>query len=347
MAVITIDPCTDPLWQTLVLAFPSSLFHAPEWLRVLADTYGFDIQARVLLDEDGAPQAGLPFCRVSDLRGERILSLPFCDYLDPLVQNAEQWCALLDPLLAGGAPVMFRCLHNALPLADARLREVKRAKWHRIDLRPDLDTLWMRLDGAARRAIKKAERSGVEIAVGEDEAAMRAFFEMHLRVRKVKYQLVAQPYRFFQNIWRHFMAPRKGTLLLARQAGEVVAGIVFLYWKDTIFYKFNASTLDRLDYRPNDLLVWSGIQSAKAQGCQFFDFGLSDWDQAGLLQYKRKFASEEGTIHFLEGGSNGGAAAYVRQARALLPQLTDLFTDQAVPDSITEHAGDALYRFFA
>jgi hypothetical protein len=30
----------------------------------------------------------------------------------------------------------------------------------------------------------------------------------------------------------------------------------------------------------------------------------------------------------------------------LLPKLTALFTDQTVPDSITEKAGDILYRFF-
>jgi hypothetical protein len=31
----------------------------------------------------------------------------------------------------------------------------------------------------------------------------------------------------------------------------------------------------------------------------------------------------------------------------LLPQLTTLFTDQAVPTRVTEKAGDVLYRFFA
>ncbi len=90
-----------------------------------------------------------------------------------------------------------------------------------------------------------------------------------------------------------------------------------------------------------------GIQHAKAQGLQRFDFGLSDWDQAGLLQYKRKFASEERTIHFLEYAVHKEVAPYVQQARTLLPRLTDLFTDAAVPDRITEQAGDALYRFFA
>ena len=35
-----------------------------------------------------------------------------------------------------------------------------------------------------------------------------------------------------------------------------------------------------------------------------------------------------------------------QQIRGLLPHLTDLFTDRSVPDSVTEKAGDLLYRFF-
>lgn len=347
MSIITVDPRTDARWQALVHQYPSSVFHSAEWMRVLTDTYGFDIQAHLVVDAEGAPQAGLPFCRISDLRGERIVSLPFCDYLDPLVENAEQWKLLLDPLVAEGLPVILRCLHNPVPLASGRLHEFKRARWHGIDLRPDLDALWRSLNGAARRAIKKAEQNQLRIVVAEDPSMMRAFFEMHLRVRKYKYRLVAQPYRFFESIWQHFMEPQKGMVLLALQGDEAVAGIVFLRWRDTLFYKFNASTLGNLSYRPNDLLVWTGIQQAKAQGLQRFDFGLSDWDQAGLLQYKRKFASEERTIHFLEYDPDSSAAPYARQARTLLPQLTDLFTDETVPDDITEKAGGALYRFFA
>ncbi len=347
MSIVTIDPRSDARWETLIRHYPSSVFHSPAWMQVLSDTYAFDIQAHVVVDAGGVPQAGLPFCRISDLRGERIVSLPFCDYLDPLVQTEEQWRLLLDRLLAEGVPVVLRCLHNLIPLADNRLQEFKRAKWHGIDLRPDLETLWMSLDGAARRAIKKAEQHHLQVVVAEDEAMMRAFFEMHLRVRKYKYHLVAQPYRFFESIWHHFMERQQGMVLLALQQGEVVAGIVFLRWRDTLFYKFNASAIDNLSCRPNDLLVWAGIQHAKAQGLQRFDFGLSDWDQAGLLQYKRKFASEERTIHFLEYAVHKEVAPYVQQARTLLPRLTDLFTDAAVPDRITEQAGDALYRFFA
>jgi len=47
--------------------------------------------AYVILDDCGEPQAGIPFCRIADIMGERILALPFSDYCDPLVNDQECW----------------------------------------------------------------------------------------------------------------------------------------------------------------------------------------------------------------------------------------------------------------
>jgi len=54
----------------------------------------------------------------------------------------------------------------------------------------------------------KSQREGLVVRLAQSEEELRAFFEMHLKVRKYKYGLLAQPYRFFQNIWRHFIGTR-------------------------------------------------------------------------------------------------------------------------------------------
>jgi hypothetical protein len=74
------------------------------------------------------------------------------------------------------------------------------------------------------------------------------------------------------------------------------------------------------------------------------DWGLSDIDQPGLIEFKRKWASEEGrivTLRSMTADLNGG-----QDAGHVLAQLTRLFTDDAVPDHITERAGSLLYRYF-
>src|SRR6266850_335655 len=267
MKIVGVDPRTDPLWRTLVEQTESSVFHSPSWIQVLTETYGWEASAYVVLDDEGKPRAGIPFCRIADIMGERIVALPFSDYCDPLVSDIHGWRFLIDRLLPEQCPITVRCLHNSLPLADERFTLVKQAKWHGLELRPELDDLWNGMHDSTHRAIRKAQR---------------------------------------------------GFLLLAIYKEKIVAGDFFLEWKNTLYYKFNASLPADLSHRPNDLLIWEGIQRGKARGHTFLDFGLSDLDQEGLVRYKRKFGTEEKTISFLRHAPNGSPAPLEKELRDLL-----------------------------
>src|SRR2546430_3025634 len=107
------DVCSsDLLWRRLVDQTPSGVFHSPSWIQVLTDTYGWEASAYVILNDGGEPCAGIPFCRISDILGERIVALPFSDYCDPLVNDAHSWRFLIDHLLPEHCPITVRCLHN-------------------------------------------------------------------------------------------------------------------------------------------------------------------------------------------------------------------------------------------
>lgn len=327
-------------------------------MQALTNTYGFEVRAYVALSLEGEPVAGLPFVRVEDPLGKRIVSLPFSDYCDPLVDNAHVWAQLSARLSAEACPITLRCLHNTLPLNDPHFALTKRAKWHGVDLRAELTTLQSNLHSSAKRAIRKAQRGGVTVSAITSREALRTFFDLHLQTRKYKYRLLAQPYEFFEALYHAFLREQRGVLMLAVHDGHVIGGTMFIGWGETLFYKFNASDRHHLAYRPNDLLIWSGIEYAKANGYTHLDFGLSDWEQEGLIRYKRKFATEEKTISFLRHSPNSAPSesepsgdtlntpGNTEQMRQLLPQLTELFTDPSVPDAVTESAGNALYRFF-
>jgi CelD/BcsL family acetyltransferase involved in cellulose biosynthesis len=346
LKVICVDPRTDPLWGELLCQAPSSVFHSPAWIQVLCDTYSWEPGAHVVVDDEGKPQGGLPFCRISDIFGSRIVALPFSDYCDPLVLDPQAWRPLTAALLAEGCPVALRFLHCSLPLADEPFALVKQAKWHALDLRTDTDVLWNQIEDSAHRAIRKSQRAGIQIRPAQSEQELRAFFEMHLKVRKNKYGLLAQPFAFFQNIWRRFMDRQQGFLLLALDGDTIVAGDLFLEWKETLYYKFNASLVDNLSCRPNDLLIWEAMRCGKLRGFTSLDLGLSDWDQTGLVRYKRKFGAAEKTISFLRHESTNKPTSVEAEMRALLTTLTTHFTDRLVPDPITERAGEDLYRLF-
>jgi CelD/BcsL family acetyltransferase involved in cellulose biosynthesis len=173
---------------------------------------------------------------------------------------------------------------------------------------------------------------------------VRTFFELHLRVRKLKYHLLAQPWPFFEALWDHFLCDGNGRLLLAEHDGTTVSGVLFLRWKDTLYYKLNASLGEALSVRPNDAVLWEGLQHAHAEGLTWLDFGVSASHQEGLIRYKRKYATEEREVRVLRTEADPDHRA--EALRRVLPHITDLFVRPDVPDDVTRRAGDLLYRYF-
>ncbi|MBI2360515.1 MAG: GNAT family N-acetyltransferase, partial [Deltaproteobacteria bacterium] len=259
MNILCIDPATDPRWDRLVTEMSGSLFHSPPWVRVLNECYGFDTQALILVDGDGEPIGGVPLCKLSDLLGSRIVALPFSDYCDPLVATKRDWELLFGELRARGFPVSFRCLNCKIPMSDERLTMVKKARWHAVDLEDDPEGMWRNISDSTRRAIRKARREGVELRTMENRALVNEFHQLHLTVRKYKYRLLAQPCSFFEAIRRQFKEVDGWFPLAASHQGRTIAVTLFLRWKDTLYYKFNASRFEALHLRPNDFLLWEGI----------------------------------------------------------------------------------------
>ena len=133
--------------------------------------------------------------------------------------------------------------------------------------------------------------------------------------------------------------------LAAVRDGTVLAATVYLRAGDTLYYKFNASAPESLGARPNDLLLWAGIELGRRLGCRRLDLGASDDDQAGLIRFKRGYASDEREIQTLASGPP--LPSSLHEFRALLTRLTDGFTARAVPDELAEQAGAIFYRYFA
>lgn len=342
----TLNPLTDPRWETLTKAYETDVFHSVDWLNVLNTTYGFDLQALVIENDDNKLSAGLAYAHLDDAFGKRIISLPFSDFLDPLVQNDSDWQTLLAKLLAHNCPLRFRILHNHHVLTNTRLSKTTPAKWHAVDLQREPQHLWQNLHPSARRAIRKAQRQKLIIRVAQSKADLRAFYELHLGIRKHKYKLLAQPYTFFEAIWDNFIAKNKGLLLLAQREGQVIGGVMFLEWQNKLYYKFNASHPDFLDLRPNDLVIWEGMNYAQQKGLKYLDFGLSDAEQSSLISFKRKYATQEKDISFLQFQPNIAPSERAQELRQLLPKLTTLFVNKDVPDSVSEEAGALLYKLF-
>src|SRR5262249_19656328 len=126
----TVTPQSDPAWAALMTGPHGSGFGAPPWLTAISDTYGFEMSARVIIGDDGRPVAGLAHADLDDFRGRRLVSVPFCDYLDPVFDGDDQWRELIDPLLALGLPVQMKVLDSRAPRDDTRFEPIGELAWH-------------------------------------------------------------------------------------------------------------------------------------------------------------------------------------------------------------------------
>jgi len=350
LEIVTVDPAVDARWRVLATGPAASLFTSPPWIAAVCGTYGFVPEARIALDPSGRPVGGLAWVRVEDPRGGRSISLPFCDRADPLVPDAAVWDAVAGPAITAATtgtqpPFTLRCLDGCPATADPRLRVVGEAAWHGTPLDGDLDGLRTRLSGTSRRNLNTARRAGVTVEVRSDLDAVRVMHALHVRLRKYKYRLLAQPVGLFERIWQEFAIEDGVTTLVARVDGDVVAAALFLEWDGVLYYKFGASVPEQLRLRPNDALYWTALGLATERGLRSVDWGLSDLDQPGLVAFKRKWASVERSVLTLRAGEPAPGPSQREFGRSL-GELTSLLTDPRVPDEITERAGAELYRYF-
>lgn len=340
--VRTVDPRHDPGWEVLALTPGGNLFTSPPWIRAVCDTYDFTPRARLGRDALGRP-GGFAWVEVDDIRGKRVTSLPFSDRADPIAADAALWRALSDDVLGSGLPITIRALLPSPVADDPRFARVAEAAWHGTTVEGSDEEMFRRINGHARRNVGVARRRGVRVEADTTLDGVRAFHALHVRLRRQKYRLLAQPVEFFEAIWGRFAPEGAVTTLLARHDGVPIAGALMLRWNDVLYYKFGASDAAHLSLRPNDAVFWAAVELALAQDARTIDWGLSDLDQPGLVAFKDKWASEQRRIATFRGGAPASPRPEVDR---LLGGLTELLTGDAVPLDVTARAGAQLYRYF-
>lgn len=166
--VRVLDPLTDLRWPGFVERHAAaSAFHSRGWLRALQMTYGYQPLVLTTSRPTEPLTNALLLCVVQSwVTGDRVVSLPFTDHCEPLVENIEQLralCAHLETLrrAQGWKYAEMRTSHAFLGAAES-FRECVVYQWHRLDLRPGLDTLYRGFHkDCIRRRIGHAERQGL------------------------------------------------------------------------------------------------------------------------------------------------------------------------------------------
>lgn len=144
----------------------------------------------------------------------------------------------------------------------------------RLDLAPSEADLFASFSKGHRADIKRAERSGVTVRIGDDESHVDWLHRMLVATTERKafeYHTAA----YYRTLWRVFGDTAR--LFLGEYEGEVVAASLILGWGSTGLYLFAGSTRKGLESRAGHLLQWHAIRWAKERGAHTWDlWGIAD-----------------------------------------------------------------------
>lgn len=339
-----VDPLAEPEWDSRLRDCPgATFFHTQAWARALCATYGYRPTYFTIERTDGS-RALLPLLEIDSwLTGRRGVGLPFTDECAPLCRDAAEFRILQKAATAHGRERGWKYLESRggrswwgdVPASTS-------FHHHRLELQPDEKVQFARTDSAVRRAIRKAEQGGLTLRNGADLATVRAFYDLMCLTRK-RHGLPAQPFRFFENIQRHVLAPGWGTVFLASLGDRPVAGAVFFRFGGEAIYKFGASDERLQQLRANNLVMWEAIKWHAAQGCRLLDFGRTSLGNEGLRKFKLGWGAVERLVEYVRQDLRSDSFLVVRDT--VTGWHNRVF--RALPISLSRLIGTVLYPHMA
>ncbi len=343
MQLYSLDPLLDNRWEDLVASHPAaSAFHRTGWLRALAITYGYQIMALTSTPPGERLSNGLVFCKVrSWMTGSRVVSLPFTDHLEPLLnENGDsfeltEWmrseCSQHKWKYIELRPLSWEMYLN-YPLAASR------SFWiHTLDLAPSLKQIFSDFHkNCVQRRIRRAERAQLFYERGCSEELLNDFYQL-LMITRRRHQLLPQPRVWFRNLIA-CMSPSV-EIRVARKNSTPVAAILSLTHERTVVYKYGCSDEKLHHLAGMPFLFWKLIEESKTAGAEQIDFGRTDLENYGLIRFKDQFGTRRRQLTYFRypetTSGKYGSASELPGARRLLSVL---------PNSLSSMAGKLLYR---
>jgi hypothetical protein len=342
VTVYTLNPLEDHRWSDFVGQHPhGSIFHTVAWLQALQRTYGYEPVVYTTTPPDASLANGIVFCRVrSWVTGRRMVSLPFSDHCEPLVDSESDRRALF--LHLQGAARRERWRYVEIRQVSSRSGAEAFASqngfaFHVLNLAPPLDDLFAALHpSSVQRRIRRAERERLDYEEGNAARLIEQFYHLMLLTRR-RHGLVPQPLEWFQNLAASL--PSQLRIRVVSKRGTPVASVLTLSHRDQVTYKYGCSDARFHAIGAMPFLLWTVIRDAKACGMRALDLGRSDPDNAGLVRFKDRFGAARSYLEYLRHPVDPG-----RSLQWLRPPMKRVVS--RLPDRVMALAGNRLYGHF-
>lgn len=144
-----------------------------------------------------------------------------------------------------------------------------------------------------RRNVRKAEKSGVDVRLG-DADDLPAFHAVYVETAG-RDGFTPRPLSYFQRMWQAMRAEAgddRLRLYLASHEGRLLAATTWVRVGTHVWYSYGASSTQGRELRPSNAIQWRMIQDAHSAGATVYDLrGITDTVDSndplyGLIQFK-------------------------------------------------------------
>ncbi len=167
----------------------------------------------------------------------------------------------------------------------------------RLDLTPDVQTIFANFQQKTRYNIRLAEKKGVEVTSDSRKEDLPEFYRV-LKETTERDNFLVRSYDYFLDLWEHLVVPGYAKLFLARYNGQIIAGTLAFIFGPNAWYIYGASSNSYRNVMPNYLLQWRMICWAKENNCTMYDFRgvpghlTEDNPLYGLYRFKKGFSGD-------------------------------------------------------
>jgi hypothetical protein len=153
---------------------------------------------------------------------------------------------------------------------------------------------WRRVEGPVRTKIRRAREAGLG-ASWHGAEGLDGFYALYVATMR---RLGSPPHgrEWFAALVQRYRC--EASIVLIRHREEAVAGAFVLRWRDWMGFPWAGSSAASFTLRPNNLLFWSIVERACAEGLARLDLGRSPLG-AGPAHFKRGFGAEEQPLHYV------------------------------------------------
>ena len=276
-----------------------------EYSQALCQTYHYRQHHLGYTTNSGHLVGGLPLIHVKSLFfGDRLISLPFCEYGGPLLAHAStedqvshasesllnQAIQLASQLGVDYVEMRHPSLNESILLQKGFEKAEHYVTFH-VDLSNGTKQLWNSLDKKTRNAVRKSQKAELQIKDVNELDQLREYYTLYLETQK---RLGSPPHCFqlFENLFSVFCPTNKMRMILARHDNMPIAGIVVFLHGNSVFWWNNVSNAEYRKLNPTNLLLWHAMEWAAEKGYRTMNLGRTR-KSTTIYDFKKGWGGEE------------------------------------------------------